>query len=358
MILTDWYAFPTQIQFVDYGWRSWFLGFAGLGVLLSGLRDAMAAWKTQRLILNLNLDLGGTHKHILMSGGTGFIGSALCFELLQAGHNITVLSRNPAAASIQFGGRIRALKSTSELSDDEHFDVIINLAGAPVVGPLWTKARKAVLLASRLNPTRDLLSFVKRAAIKPSVWVQASAIGFYGTHSDHAVDETDPVGDGFAAKLCQQWEEVTTELEALSVRRVVLRFGLVFGRSGGSLPLMLMSFRFGMGSILGNGQQYMSWIHIEDLLRLIAKSIAEEHIQGVINAVAPDCTHYRDFALLAGKQLHRPVWLRIPDEPLRRLFGEMASLFVDGPKIRNTRLQEMNFQYQFPDLRSALMDLV
>lgn len=355
--LPDWYMQATQFKFVDYGWRSWFLLIAGIGVMLSGLRDGFAAWQLQRIDLKLNLNLGGTHKRILITGGTGFIGSALCQELLQAGHEITLLSRQPIAAAIQFSGKVRCLRSTSELSNDEQFDVIINLAGAPVVGPKWSTSRKKILLDSRLNPTRDLLSFVQRASFRPAVWVQASAIGFYGTQTEHPVNETDPSGDGFAASLCERWEELTTELESLGIRRVILRFGLVFGRSGGSLPMMLLSFRFGFGAILGNGKQHVSWIHIEDLLHLIARVIADDSVHGKINVVAPDSPTYQEFAKLAGKQLHRPVWLRFPASLLRRSLGEMASLFVDGPVILPSRLQKMEFQYRFPTLRSALMDL-
>ena len=357
MTLPEWYAKPGQLYFIDYGWRSWFLLLAGVGVFLSGLRDGYAAWQVQRLDLKLNLDLGGAHKKLLISGGTGFIGSALCSELLHAGHNITLITRQPIAAAIQFAGKIRAVKSTAELSDDEHFDIVVNLAGAPVVGPRWSKARKTLLLASRLNTTRDLLSFVKRTSQRPAVWVQASAIGFYGAHTDHPVNETEPSGSGFAAEMCVQWEKLTNELELLGVRRVILRFGLVFGRSGGSLPMMLLSFRLGLGAILGNGKQHMGWIHIEDLLQLIARVIADDSIHGKINAVTPDSPTYQQFAKLAGKQLHRPVFLYLPAKLIRLLLGEMASLFVDGPVILPTRLLKMKFRYRFPNLRSAMMDL-
>lgn len=355
--LPEWFTLPSQLQFVDYGWRSWFLLVAGVGVTISGIRDAFAAWTIQRLDLRLNLDLGNGHKRLLISGGTGFIGGALCHELLQAGHDITILSRKPVAAAMQYGGKVRAVKTVADLSDDENFDVVINLAGAPVVGPLWTKKRKAVLSESRFGTTRELLGFVRRASHKPSVWIQASAIGFYGTHSDQPLDEVDPAGQGFAAELCDRWEKLTVELESQAVRRVILRFGMVFGRSGGALPMQLLSFRFGAGAILGDGQQHLSWIHIEDLLRLIARCISDQSVQGKINAVAPDSPRYEQFAKLAGKLLHRPVFLRIPARLLRILLGEMASLFVDGPEIKPTRLKKMNFDFRFPDLRSALMDL-
>jgi len=205
--------------------------------------------------------------------------------------------------------------------------------------------------------SKDLLQFVKRANKRPQVWLQASAIGYYGPQNDKPVDESAPVGQGFAAELCQQWEGLTDELQTLGVRCVVLRFGLVFGRSGGSLPMMLLSYRLGLGGVIGDGQQYLSWIHIEDLLRLIALSISDQSVHGKINAVAPDCPTYRQFAYATGHLLHRPVLLHMPAPLLRRLLGEMASMFVDGPHIIPRRLQYMDFEYRFPALRGALMDL-
>jgi uncharacterized protein (TIGR01777 family) len=201
------------------------------------------------------------------------------------------------------------------------------------------------------------LIFVKKSHLRPPVWVQASAIGYYGATSDTPVDETAPSGVGFAAELCQQWEHMTAELEALSIRCVILRFGLVFGRSGGSLPMMLLSFRMGVGGVIGDGKQFMSWIHIEDLLRLIAYTVKDKSISGVINAVAPDVPTYEQFAKATGRMLHRPVIMPIPASLLRTLLGEMASMFVDGPKIVSSRLDKMQFEYRFPQLRGALMDL-
>ena len=240
MSVPDWFARSTSLYPVDYGWRSLFLTAGAVGVAISGVRDAFAAWGVQRLQLNLNLDLGG-HRRLLISGGTGFIGSALVAELLRAGHDITVLSRRPQAAAMQFAGKVRAVRSTRSLAVAEAFDVIINLAGAPVVGLPWSRRRKRVLASSRLSSTRDLLDFVMRAQQRPPVWVQASAIGFYGTYSETPLDETASAGEGFAAELCSNWEAMTTELESLSVRCVILRFGLVFGRSGGSLPMVMVT---------------------------------------------------------------------------------------------------------------------
>lgn len=356
LTVPEWYARATAWYPLEYGWRSLFLSVAAAGVAISGLRDAYAAWSVQRLVLRLNLDLGG-HRRLLISGGTGFIGSALMAELLSSGHDITLLTRRPQAAALQFTGRVRAVQSTAVLAADERFDVVINLAGAPVVGLPWSRRRKRVLAASRFVSTQALLTFVQRARQRPPVWIQASAIGFYGTHSAGALDETAPAGEGFAAQLCLNWESMTNALAALSVRCVILRFGLVFGRSGGSLPMLLLSFRLGAGAILGDGRQHLSWIHLEDLLRIMAAAIREPAWHGAFNAVAPDAPTYREFARLSGHLLARPIWLRVPAMPLRRLLGEMASLFVDGPRIVPRRLQQRAFEFRFPNLREALMDL-
>jgi uncharacterized protein len=355
LMLPEWLGQDSSLVFVNYGWLSWLLSLAAVGVALSGIRDALAAHKFPQLISANALYLG-QHRRLLITGGTGFIGSALCRALLQGGHEVTLVSRNPLAAALQFAGKVRVVRRTAELDADEFFDAVINLAGAPVVGLPWTKNRKAVLRASRLNTTHDLLAFARRARSAPASWIQASAIGFYGTHADETVTEHSPQGQGFAAELCGEWEQLTEELGALGIRRVVLRFGLVFGSSGGSLPIMLLPFRIGFGSVMGSGDQHMAWIHLEDVLRLVAWSIRTE-ASGVINAVAPDCPDYRSFAREVGVVLHRPVLVRIPAPPMRMLLGEMASMVVEGPEIISQRLPMTDFKFNFPTLRSALIDL-
>lgn len=355
-ILT-WADQDTSMVPVHYGWATWFLSLAAAGVFISGIRDGLAAWANQRLTTTQFLDLGG-HKRVLVSGATGFIGSVLCRELIATGHDITVISRQPHRAAMQFHGRVRAIASPHELSADAQFDVIINLAGAPVIGLPWTRKRKQVLLNSRINTTRHLLDFVKRVKRRPATWIQTSAIGFYGSDSNATVDEQSSVGAGFAGELCKRWELETAALTDLGVRCVILRLGLIFGRCGGALPLMVMPFRFGLGSILGGGGQFVSWMHLEDLLALIALAIRNEELVGIYNAVAPEATSYRDFARMIGRLLYRPVWLRIPTAPLKLTLGEMADMLVEGPRVIPGKLQEQSFEYQFPSLRSALMDLL
>lgn len=300
----------------------------------------------------------GEHKHVLLSGATGFIGSALCRELLAAGHKVTVISRRPVKAARQFEGKVEAIASANELLASDAIDLIINLAGAPVIGPLWTTRRKAVLLRSRLDTTRQLLDFVKRAELRPTTWIQASAIGFYGTQRSVATDEQAAAGSGFAAELCSSWEHVTEDLEALGLRRVILRFGMIFGRSGGALPLMSLPFRFALGSVLGDGKQPVNWMHLDDLLQLLAWAARDASCQGIFNAVAPEAPTYREFAQLIGQTVRRPVFIRVPAAPLRLVLGEMASMLLDGPVVEPGELQRVQFEYQFPNLRSALMDIL
>lgn len=353
----DWYASPTKLVLVNYGWQSWFLTCAAVGVVVSGLRDGMAAWQVQRLDLRLGLDVGYSHAHFLISGGTGFIGSALCRELLHAGHAVTLVTRDPIAAAVKFGGRVRCVAAATALGSDEHIDVIVNLAGAPVVGPRWSSGRKTVLLNSRLSATQDLLTFAQRARHRPKVWIQASAIGYYGARSHAPLNEQAQQGAGFGAQLCHAWERTLQSLEALPIRCVTLRFGLVFGRSGGSLPRLLLSQRLGLGIVLGTGKQYLGWIHLEDLLRLMAQIVRDEAWHGVYNAVAPESPTYDQFVRLCAHLLHRPLVIRIPEKVLRWLLGEMASIFVDGPQIVPKRLLDSRFEYRFPNIRTALMDL-
>jgi uncharacterized protein (TIGR01777 family) len=306
--------------------------------------------------LHLDLDLR-SHRRFLVAGGTGFIGRTLCRELLRGGHSVTIISRNPLAAAVSFHGKARVVSSAVELVPEEIFDVVINLAGAPVVGWPWTEARRKILVESRLQATQGLMDFARRAHIRPGVWIQASATGFYGTDSSQVLDESSPNGTGFAAELCRRWEEPTVELKNLSIRCTILRFGLVFGRSGGALPPLMLAFRMGIGSVMGSGTQHLNWIHIEDLLRIIARVVRDDSVSGVINAVAPESPTYGDFARTAGRVLQRPVLLSVPDRVLRKMLGEMAGIFLDGPKIEPRRLVSMGFKYRFPFISTALIDL-
>jgi uncharacterized protein (TIGR01777 family) len=226
------------------------------------------------------------------------------------------------------------------------------------VGVPWTRARKRVLLESRLAPTEDLLRYAGRAQTRPRVWIQASATGYYGQTATNIDENAQADVTDFASELCHRWEARAQTCEALGMRYVALRFGLVMGRSGGSLPPLLLGLKLGAGSVIGSGRQFVSWIHIEDALGVLAHAVRDAKLSGPINTVAPESVSYKEFMSVAGAIAHRPVWLRIPEQLLRRLLGEMAIMLVEGPCVLPGKLRTLRHEFRFRTLRSALTDLV
>jgi len=300
---------------------------------------------------------GTTAPRVLVTGGTGFIGVTLVNQLLDAGHSVCVFARNPQRAAPLFKGRARCIGSLESLTEADAFDAVINLAGAPVIGPRWSPARQKLLLASRVGVTTALVAWLAKAQHKPAVWLQASAIGYYGVRSpDEVLTEDSSVGRGFMAELCARWEASSAAVSAAGVRQVVMRLGVVFG-PGGALQPLLLPHRFGLGGRLGSGQQVLSWIHRDDVFQLIARALTDESMHGVYNFVAPGAVSQAQFAKTVGQVLHRPVWLHVPAAPVRWLAGEMAELLVDGQNVAPTRLLQAGYVFRFADVESALRDL-
>lgn len=299
---------------------------------------------------------------VLITGGTGFIGRALVQRLAAAGHTVTVWSRHPAQAARQLGAGVRCVSALNAIAAADRIDAIVNLAGARVVGPPWTAARRQVLLDSRVGTTQALLQWLQQTGQRPSVWVQASAIGFYGVRPpEELLTETSAPGQDFMSELCVRWEQAAAQAKALGIRQVVLRLGVVLG-PGGALPPLLLPIRLGVGGRMGSGRQMMSWIHRDDVLTLITTALQSPQssppMLGIYNATAPEPVPQATFAATAGQLLHRPIWLPVPAAPLRWAMGEMAQLFVDGQNVLPARLQEQGFAFRYPSLRQALQSLV
>ena len=298
-----------------------------------------------------------TSKHVLITGGTGFIGTALVKQLLASGHRVSLFCRKTDAAIALFDGKVSAFSRWEDLADDTQFAAVINLAGSPVVGPRWSAARKQVLLASRVGTTEGLLTWLARAIVKPSVLVNGSAIGYYGCRGDEALDESAPPQDEFMSELCQKWEAAALKAENFGVRVVRLRLGLVFcshDDKGGALPKLITPYYFGLGGKMGNGRQVMSWVHRDDVLAVILRAIADESMTGAYNLTAPAAPTQAEFAKAVGQALHRPTFLVTPACMINTLAGEMGALFTKGQRVIPKRLLDEGYTFKYPTLESAI----
>ncbi len=295
---------------------------------------------------------------VLITGATGFIGTHMVRRLLARGDALIVLTRNPARARKLFGQQVQIISELAALSASAPIDAIVNLAGARILGLPWTRARRAVLMSGRIGTTNALIALGERLERRPRVLVSASAIGYYGVHGDEPLDEQAAPQPIFQSMLCQQWEQAASAAERLGIRTVTLRLGLVLGRDGGALPALARPVRMGLGAIIGTGRQWLSWIHIDDTVRLIELCLDSAALRGAVNAVAPGAVKHRVFQQQLAATLHRPLWLRLPGPLLRIAMGEMAQLLLDGQRVVPAQASAAGFQFRYPDLATALQQLL
>jgi len=295
---------------------------------------------------------------ILITGGTGSIGRILCRSLTEKGHRLTVLSRKPGKVQTICGEGVVAISTLEDLPDSAYFDAVVNLAGEVVIGPYWTENRKKVLWNSRVGVTDELANFINRAVVKPSVFISTSAVGFYGNRGDNSIDENTPGAGGFAHTLCQGWENAASRVKEFGVRVCIVRFGLVLMPHGGMLKSMLPSFRIGLGARIGNGQQWMPWIHCQDLVCMIELLLGNVELNGVFNGVSPNPVTNREFTMSLARHLKRPAFFFVPALLLKLGMGEMGQLLLDSQRAIPKRFQEAGFVFQYPSLDSALTEIV
>jgi len=293
---------------------------------------------------------------VLITGGTGFLGRALAGRLQEAGYEVVVLSRQPERARLPPGVRAvrwdgRTAAGWGELADGAF--ALINLAGESI-GQRWTEATKRRLRESRLNAGRAVVEAVAAASTRPQVLLQASAVGYYGPRGDELLTETDPPGSDFLAQLAVDWEASTQPVEAMGVRRVILRTGLVLERDGGALARLLLPFRLFVGGPLGDGRQGWSWIHRADWVEAVRFLMERADARGPYNLTAPQPVSNAEFARTLGRVLGRPSWLPVPAFALRLVFGEGADFLLTGQFVQPRRLLEAGFRFRYPDLESAL----
>jgi uncharacterized protein (TIGR01777 family) len=296
--------------------------------------------------------------HILLTGGTGLIGRRLCKHWLAQGHHLTVLSRKPEEVPRLCGANVRGIAHFDDIGS-QHVDAVVNLAGAPIADRPWTRKRKILLWDSRITLTEQLVTWLERREQKPDVMISGSAVGWYGDGGERELDENaQPVSEDFASRLCIAWEETAQRAEALGIRVVLVRTGLVLADEGGMLQRLLPPFKMGMGGPIGNGRQWMPWVHIEDQIALIDFLMTREDARGPYNACAPSPVRNRDFAKTLASVLHRPAFMPMPAVALRLLLGELSILLLGGQRARPDRLQEAGFTFRFTDLRAALENLL
>ena len=295
---------------------------------------------------------------ILITGGTGVIGQALCAALLKDRHTLTVLSRNPATVPTKCGAGVRAIASLAEWRADKNFDAVINLAGEPIVDARWSAARKQRLWASRVTLTQELVARIAAANQKPAVLLSGSAIGYYGDCGDATINESSPVGADFGAELCAAWEAAAQKAVESGVRVCLLRTGLVLSASGGLLAKMRLPFSLGLGARLGNGRQWMSWIHIDDYVALVLRLLAQADASGAINMTAPVPVTNAEFTASLARALHRPACLAAPAPILKLALGERSVLLLGGQRVLPTKAEALGYDFVHRTLDAALQSLL
>ncbi len=299
---------------------------------------------------------------VLVTGGTGLIGRALCRALIARGDDVIVLSRAPERHAHRMPKEATLLAWDGQTPEGwgdvvESVDAVVNLAGANIAEGRWTESRKRLLRESRLNAGRALVAAIGAASEKPRVLIQASAVGYYGPRGDEIVTEETPPGSDFLARLAVDWEASTREVEAWGVRRPIIRTGVVLSLEGGALPRMLPPFKLGLGGPLGRGRQWFPWIHLEDEVQAILFLLDREDAQGPYNLTAPNPVRNEEFTRILGQLLHRPTVFRVPAFALRLLFGEMAVVLLEGQRAVPQRLLEAGYTFHYEDVRNALESL-
>lgn len=303
---------------------------------------------------------------VAITGATGFVGSRLVQRLHELGDTILVLTRNPDKARRVFPTSAypnlevvgySPTKSGSWQQSLAGCDAAVNLAGAPIAEERWTPQRKREIMDSRKVGTEKVVEAIMAAEPKPSVLVNASAIGYYGTSETATFDEESPAGDDFLAEVCQAWEAAAEPVKEVGTRLVILRFGIVLGM-GGAIAKMLAPFKLFAGGPIGSGRQWFSWIHREDLVNLILESLRNPEITGVFNATAPNPVRMGEFCQTLGKVLNRPSWLPVPGFAMEALLGDGAIVVLEGQEVLPRHALSSGFEFQFPTVEPAIEDIL
>ncbi|WP_310412445.1 TIGR01777 family oxidoreductase [Chamaesiphon sp. OTE_8_metabat_110] len=295
---------------------------------------------------------------IAIAGATGFVGSRLVEQLQAQGHEVVIFTRSPQQASNRFGRAqivgYSPLQSGAWQESISGCDAVVNLAGEPIAEKRWTPDHKRTILESRQIGTQKIVEAISQSSVKPSVLINASAIGYYGTSETSKFDETSPAGKDFLAEVCTAWETAAQAVTNTGTRLVILRMGIVLGENGGVLGKMLAPFSAFVGGPIGSGKQWFSWVHRDDVVKLIIQAITDPQMQGVYNATAPNPVTMEVFSQTLGSVMNRPSWLPVPNFALEALLGEGAIVVLQGQQVVPTHTLAQGFDFQYSTIKPAL----
>ncbi len=360
-ILWDWAHLPTAITTTNYGLWSIFATLSAVGVGVFSARDLLAAGRSDSLVRGDPAKLVSClrpRQRLLITGGTGFIGQRLVAALVAAGHDVTVLTRDLRHAEA-LAHPVRLITDLDQVHNTDCFDGIVNLAGDPVASGLWTARKRARILNSRVETTKALDDLIARLETKPGCLISGSAIGWYGLRGDEELTEDAQPEPSFTHTICDAWEMAAQRIARHGIRVVTLRTGLVLGVSGGMLARLLTPFEFGGGGQMGDGKQWMSWIELDDMIRVIAHTIAEQDYEGPVNATAPRPVQNVGFTRALAAALHRPAVFRFPAWALKVVLGDMArETMLGGQRVIPEKLLRQGFVFRYPELKPMLCGIL
>lgn len=301
--------------------------------------------------------------HVVVAGGTGFIGRAVCRELLRAGHEVTVLTRDASRASGRVPQGVKVAQWSPEQSEElrevlSAKDAVINLSGESVAAQRWTPEFKQKLVDSRVNSTCALVQGIRSAEPRPKVLVNAGAVGIYGNRGEEELTESSPPGTGFLAELAIRWEQSADEARELGVRVVKLRIGIVLGEGGGALEKMLLPFRLFVGGPFGSGQQWFPWIHLDDVSGITLHALAHDTVDGAVNTVAPGIVRLGEFCKALGRVMGRPSWLPVPGFALRLVVGELGESMLWSQRVVPQAALQTGYAFRYPQVEQALRQVL
>lgn len=297
---------------------------------------------------------------IAISGATGLIGKKLVDEFIKRNDKVMVLTRSIQKAKKVFGEKVNYIEWSKNLNEWQYkletVETVINLAGENVMARRWNEEHKRKIYSSRIDGTKKLVDAISNLTNKPKVFISASAIGYYG-NINNEVDENSNSGNDFLANVVKDWEKASQSLEEKNIRRVIIRIGIVLDKNEGALPKLVLPFKFLAGGSIGSGEQWLSWIHVDDLVNIFLFAI-DNQISGIYNAVSPKPVKMKNFAKTLGKILHRPSFFNVPEFALKLVLGEGSASILNGAKVKSEKIQSAGFKFQYENLNEALMKLL